>query len=182
MPKLHPWRTTKAPLELEGDKETILMFNKLTEETKRKVLIKATRQGAAVVRDEARKRAPIGRYTTSRSGGNLRRNIVEVIMTSGEFLASVGISWRNKRGTRGSAFYGLFVERGTKPRYQQLNKKFSDIGRRRIIGSTPKSVGEMVSRPFLEPAFDAKKGEAAKVIISSLKKIIIKTAKKYGAK
>ena len=151
---------------LKGDKETIMMFNKLSDPDREKVMERAVKKGAQAVVSEARMRAPMGKT------GTLKENIKEVILTSEGFFVSVGISF--KTGLRGAGFYGLFIEKGTKPRYQKKRNK--------VPLRTPKFVGEMPRTPFLEPAFEAKKGQAAKIIMRAIQKDVMKTAKKYGYK
>ena len=153
-------------LALEGDKETIRMFDKLSDPDREKIMEKAVRKGAQEMVQEARILAPMGKT------GKLKKSIKQVILTSRDVFVSVGISF--KTGLRGDAFYGLFIEKGTKPRYQKT--------RNSVPLRTPKFVGEMGSAPFLEPAFEAKKGQAARIIMKAIQRSVMLKAKKWGAK
>jgi HK97 gp10 family phage protein len=156
----------KAPsLSLTGDKETIKMFHELGEPKQKRILKTSSEKGAKLIQAEARMRAPV-------RSGTLLKNIDTVVLIATDFFASVGVSFRINNQNDG--YYGLFIEKGTRPRYMK-NRKSKRY-------SVPKFVGEMVSEPFLVPAFDSKKFQAATIIKNDLKKSIFKEAKRYGAK
>tara|TARA_R100000808_G_scaffold489_1_gene2457 strand:+ start:2331 stop:2819 length:489 start_codon:yes stop_codon:yes gene_type:complete len=150
---------------LEGDKETSRMFKKLAEPQQKQVLKSSTKKGAILIRNEARMRAPV-------KTGTLIRNINEVLLLATNYFSDFGVSFRVNNQSDG--YYGLFIEKGTKPRYQK-NRKSERY-------SVPKYVGVVGASPFLEPAFEAKKGQASKIIIEALKKSIFQVAKKWGFK
>jgi HK97 gp10 family phage protein len=159
---------------IKGDKKTIKMFHELSEPKQKRILKTASEKGAKLIRNEARLRAPM-------KTGRLIRNIKEVLLIWTDFFASVGVSFRVNNQDEG--YYGLFIEKGTKKRYQLLNKQISYAsGRRRIVGGTYKYVGRVRRDPFLEPAFESQKANAARIIINDIRESIFKEAKKYGAK
>lgn len=86
---------------LDLDKE----LERLSKAETRQVERQANRAGAAVFRDEARKRAP-------RRSGKLARNIV-VSGVKGETTAGVTVLQGGKKGAPKNAFYWRFVELGT---------------------------------------------------------------------
>lgn len=155
----------KTKITIEGDKETVKMWHELSEPKQKRILKESTEKGAKLIRAEAKMRTPF-------KTGNLYENIREVLLIWTDFFASVGVSFRVNNQDDG--YYGLFIEKGTKPRYMK-NRKSERY-------SVPKFVGEMTEQPFLEPAFDAKRDQASKIIMNAIKKSIFKEAKKYGNK
>ena len=85
--------------------------------------------------------------------GKLKRSIESVVLKQKEKLVKVGVSFQS---IKSPVFYGLFVEKGTKLR----------------------KTGKMKPRPFLEPAYDAKRRQAADVIKKELWRIIMKLKKR----
>ena len=77
-------------------------------------------------------------------------------------LAKVGVSWRTSKSSRFPAFYGIMVEKGTKPRSRKDGV----------------STGTMPSRPFLIPAFDSKREHVARQIKIELSRLLRKAMKK----
>src|SRR5690606_30331566 len=127
-------------------------------------LRRAIGRAAVVIRDDARRRAPV-------DTGNLRDNIIAVRKrkspqgTEGYFVevrrkrrkyANTRANRRKKRAgmsyeTMGDAYYGMFVELGT---------------------------AKMPAQPFLRPAFESKKTEAVETFRVELAKGIEQAAKK----
>lgn len=116
----------------------------LSKAENRRVLNKATRAGANVVRDEAKKRAP-------RKTGKLKKNIVTLSHKSpGPNAAVSGVHIRGRNPRTGNSdntmkadnpnnsFYWRFLEYGT---------------------------SKMSARPFIRPAYEAKQMEIEKAII-----------------
>ena len=83
------------------------------------------------------------------------------------------MSWRVAGGaSRNAAYYGVMVEKGTKPR---ANKTW-----RKKTLATPKSTGTMPAQPFLGPAWDAKRDAAGRKIKNELSDMIRKKVKRNG--
>jgi HK97 gp10 family phage protein len=124
-----------------------------------KALLHAVTQGGEIVKREASARAPVRK---SGRGGRLRDSMAVVKLKSTSKLAKVGVSWRKGRAARTGAFYGIMVEKGTKPRSKKDGA----------------STGTMPSRPFLIPAYDSKRTEVARQIKIELSRLLRKAAKK----
>ena len=178
------WKDPSISINLDGDKELMAEFNRMSKGVGKKSLTYATLQGANVIKREASLRAPRGRT------GNLKRGIVAKVLKTRNQLVRVAVSWTVSRGDK-SPFYGLFIEKGTKEREQKTKKEWTrkwrtksgvqtNVRRNRktIASYVPKSTGRVVSRPFLEPAYDAKRRQAGNVIKKELWRIIKKVAKR----
>lgn len=101
-------------VELVGDRELVEKLRSLAGEVAGQVLAEAAAEGAAHVQEAASRKTP-------RRTGKLRQNIGrELVLVSGE-RAEVDV------GPLKEAFYGIFLERGTR---------------------------KMAARPFLRPALD----------------------------
>ncbi|HCI6749243.1 TPA: HK97 gp10 family phage protein [Klebsiella variicola subsp. variicola] len=129
----------------------------LSKAENRKVLSAATRAGANVIRDEARKRAP-------RKTGKLKRNIVTMGRRSqhpNEAVSGVHIRGRNpktgnsdntmKASDPKNSFYWRFLEMGT---------------------------SKMAARPFIRPAFEGRMSEMERAIETKLVEAIDKVLSK----
>lgn len=136
-------------IKIDGDKELMAEFNRMSKGLGKQALAHATLQGANVIKREASLRAPRGRT------GNLRRGIIAKVLKAKKQLASAGVSWTVSGGDK-SPFYGLFIEKGTKQR----------------------NTGKVRRDAFLIPAYDAKRRQAADVIKKELWRIIMKLKKR----
>lgn len=138
--------TREFTFEVKGLQEMQRELMKLPEKIQRKVLHKAVREGAKVIRDLARPKAPIGTkiYRDWRgrphAPGLLRKSGVvhkklslrQARRAGADSLFGVGFSKR--------AFYGRFVERGKGKKHH------------------------MTPRPFVVPTFEAAAHRAAEII------------------
>jgi HK97 gp10 family phage protein len=118
-----------------------------------KGLSKATAAGARLIRDRARALAP-------KDTGNLKKNIVvtkyrRVKDKSRETRHAVVIRSKGKAGDKNNAFYGAFVERGT---------------------------SKQPAQPFMRPAWEAKRKDAANTVMESMEKTIGTEKAKRGFK
>jgi len=163
MPRPAPQQTT---VKIDGDKKLIRQFRALSKGLGQKALVYAVERGAELIVVEAQARAPVRKGSV---GGRLRDSIHSEELTSEPKEASVGVSWRVKGGVSGKgkasrhpAFYGIMVEKGTKPRSTKAGV----------------STGTMPSQPFLEPAYDAKKQQASERIKRELAKLIDRVARR----
>ena len=146
-------------VDIEGDKELIRKLNKMSQGFRSKALLHAVTQGGEIVEREAKARAPVRK---SGRGGTLRESITTVKLKSTSKLAKVGVSWRTSKSSRFPAFYGIMVEKGTKPRSKKDGA----------------STGTMPSRPFLIPAYDSKRTEVARQIKIELSRLLRKAVKR----
>lgn len=156
-------------LKVEGLAELAKALSELPQELSGKnggPLRKAIGRAAVVIRDEARRRAPV-------RSGVLRENIVAA---------------RHRKSKQGNE--GYFVEVRRKKRRYANTKANRQKGR---VGGVYSYAGEayygmmvelgtkhMRARPFLRPAFEAKKVEAAEVFRAEFAKAIAAAAKKVG--
>lgn len=116
-----------------------------------RILANATKKGADIVRNEAKRRAP------RRTGTLKRRGIVSRVLGRKVNHASSGVGFRKKYGA-----HGILVEFGTKPHYQPKHH-FQHPGTE--------------AQPFVEPAFDDKLDEVKETIAEELRKKILEEIK-----
>jgi HK97 gp10 family phage protein len=122
-----------------------------------KVLRQGTYEGAKILRDETRKRAPV-------RTGKLKKNIMASnrrVQRDGSVSSGVYVRGSNKSGTNSdttlkkddprNAYYWRFLEKGT---------------------------SHMAAKPFIDPAFDSKSEEAAeaafKVALKAIDEVLAK--------
>jgi len=165
-------------VEIEGDEELIRMLNGMSKGFRSKALLHAVTQGAKIVEREAKARAPVRK---GGKGGRLRRSITTMKLKSISKLAKVAVSWRKGRASRTDAFYGIMLEKGTKPRHKKRRKSGRDIkGRRRknLTVGRAASTGTGPERAFLIPAFESKREQVAREIKVQLTRLIRRAVKK----
>lgn len=136
--------------EVKGLREIEQALKRLPIELERKVLRRAVLAGAGVIRDEARRLAPV-------RTGALRQNIVARYhkRKNGLVRYDVGI----RKGRKGmDAYYASMVEFGTSPHIIRAKKKKA-LGVDGRFGSVVRHPGAS-ARPFMRPAFDSKYNEA----------------------
>lgn len=138
---------SSVTIHVDGLRELEKKLLALPDKVNRRVLRKAVSDGAAVVRDEMRIRAPL--YTGSVSQGHPPPGTLKKAVFMSHARTShqgyeafvVGVRHGKKAGKTGDAFYFRFVEFGTV---------------------------KMAPRPFMRPAFDVKKEAALQAITASL--------------
>lgn len=135
----------------------------------RRAVQSALGAGGAVIRDEARRRAPIGKGRPHPKYGRLRRQIrVTVLRRAKGWRAVVHI---------GRAFWGVWLERG---------RSAFTIKRKRVLSDGQRFFGTKVratpARPFFRPAFDTKKLAALRRIAERLGENIAKEAARLGGR
>ncbi len=117
-----------------------------------RALKKAVVAGAEEIAVTARVLAP-------RRSGKLRKKIKGRFHSGTATSAIAGVSYQAGKASRTDAFYGRFLDRGTK---QRVRKKGGRTGR-------------VDAKPFLVPAFDQRRGiaiqEAHRVLAAELRKI-----------
>ncbi len=157
-----------AGMHLEGHVRLQNQLKALSKPMQKQALEYAVLQGANIIKNEASQRAPTG----PRGGQRLRRSIsAEKKKVLQKGVARYGISWITERGHPKNAFWGLFVEKGT-------NERFRKSWRYKPLKTGPVTTGVMPTRPFLEPAYDAKKGAAVAEIKKELWALVKKIAKR----
>jgi HK97 gp10 family phage protein len=117
-------------------------FEKLAKAQSTKALRRATVEGAKVIRNEARARAP-------KRSGKLRRNIVSAALRQkdapGFATAGVRVRTKGKGDSPNNAFYWRFVELGAQ---------------------------HMKAEPFMRPAFDTSIAQAEAAIRTEISRAI----------
>jgi len=138
-------------VDVKGLKELDDFLRSLPEQIQRKALMQATAAGARVIRDSAKGRVPVGHHPPIKVDKKASK-----ARLPGYLRASIG-TWRIKKGAlgtvtygvgaRGYAFYGKFLEFGTK---------------------------YITARPFLRPALDSSYLWAIEAVAAVLKQKIEK--------
>lgn len=156
----------RSSMKVEGLKELRDAMRFFPEELREKALRKSITAGSTVIRDEARRLAPVlSQPTPRRTQGLLRKMIVgsKGLLRGGEATAFVRVrrigrglvkklmKKSGKTGAELDPFYWIMLEFGT---------------------------SKMGARPFMRPAFDTKKTQAVEAIKSTLKKEIDAIAKR----
>lgn len=137
---------TKSTMRMDGLRELQASMKDLDSKVKRGILRRATGAGARIMVREARARAPILKEPhPNRKPGTLRKNIRYANVRGNKLgIHEVMVGVRIIKGGKGGpddAFYWRFVEFGT---------------------------AHARAQPFLRPAFETKKVEAANVMKESL--------------
>lgn len=155
-------------VKITGLKELGQTMEALGRKTKNKLGAKAMRKGGAIIRDQARANAPLLKEKVPhRKRGTLKKAIiastkpqkdgsVRTIIFVRSLKTSKVLEFKGKTGKSGAMnpndpFYWRFVEFGT---------------------------SKMPAQPFLQPAFSAKKEQAAREVITTLRNDILQEAKR----
>ena len=149
-------------VKIDGDEELIALLKKFSKGFQAKALVQVATQGAEIIRKEAVANAP-------RKTGKLKRSLAVETLKSRSNLATVGVSWR--KGKK-NAFWGLFVEKGTKRRQRHKWRK-------KPLTTGPVSTGSIgTTRAFLEPAYQSKRDQASREMKIQLSRLIRRAMKK----
>lgn len=159
----------RGTIKIEGFSELERLLKQLPRTVARKLARQALRVGAKIVQREAKQRAPKNTGTLA-AGIKVRaakakkkdRTAVMVRVGDGHF--------------KGETFYSGFIEFGYEkvPTIPLPGGKFKSAKR----GSEPTTT--IPPRPFMRPAFDAKKEEAARAIGKALGELIEESAQNKG--
>lgn len=143
---------------VKGQRELDAKFKKLDGATQDKIMRDALKDGAKLVRNDARKRI---RSKT----GKLKRSIKVFIPSKTKNGMSVDI------GT--TLFYARMIELGHNV---SVVRRYRIEGRRRIAREVT-VIGHSPGRPFLTPAIDSRKDEILGAIIFKVKQHIMKVVR-----
>jgi len=138
-------------VDVKGLKELDEFLKTLPEKIQRKALMQATSAGARVIRDSARGRIPV--RTNPRGPIKVGKDALKARLP-GYLRASLGI-WRIKKGAKGTVTYGVGA------RGYAFYGKFLEFGTKYIT-----------ARPFLRPALDNSYLWAIEAVASVLKQKI----------
>lgn len=156
-------------IQLEGIPELALALKNIRGAELRKATIRAARNGAEVIRAQVAMNAPYDTgvnnlfpegHKKAGSAAHLKDNITLTVSTDplkGEVRARVGLHWR--------VWYGRLVEFG-----HALAVRSHKSGKRWVY----KVVGRVEAKPFMRPAFDAKKEAAIQVCDAEYRKLMAK--------
>lgn len=129
----------------------------------RKHLRKALRAGAVLIRDEAKRTAPVfqGVYSDNRLGGGIKKSIRVRAgkARGGQWWRAVVLVQTRDGDFSGDEFYAAFLEYGTKERTQK---------------STGRKVGRAPQLEFMKRAFEAKRSQAEAIISARLYSSVMK--------
>lgn len=165
-------------LPIKGLEETIAVLSALPEKMQKSAVRKGLTAGAAVVRDEARFRAPrrSGKFAKSIKSGSSRRN------QDGSYSIAVRVN----------DFRGVFFEYGVRPHYitggdgelspRLLTRSSRDGGASDAKSGALVIDGKFVSgailhpgfaaKPFLRPALDIKSEEVVRAIAFEIEEFV----------
>ena len=156
-------------IQLEGVPELELALKNIRGPELRKATMRAAKNGAEVIRAQAAANAPYDAgvnnlfpegHKKAGSAAHLKDNITLTVSTDslkGEVRAKIGLHWR--------VWYGRLVEFG-----HALAVRSHKSGKRWVY----KVVGRVEAKPFMRPAFDAKKEEAIRVCDAEYRKLVAK--------
>ena len=148
------------------------------------VLRRGLLAGAGLIRDDARSRV-------SKRTGRLKKNIIAESRgvfkdgsgTPVEHRAVALVRGKARDGKRSARAYAHFVEFGTKPHYMDkgsINVLFK--GSKAKITRKGKIHPGAKAKPFMRPAFDAKKHEAVRAMEKRIRQELDKEIKKLAGK
>lgn len=148
----------KSSMRMDGLRELQASMKDLSSKTQRQILRRATAAGAQVMVREVRARAPVLKEPhPNRKPGTIKKNIRYANVRGNKLgVHEVMVGVRVARGGKGGPddpFYWRFVEFGT---------------------------AHMAAQPFLRPAFETKKVEAANRMKERLTEQIESQARKTG--
>lgn len=135
-------------IKIHGSDRLDRKLRELSEAVAKEALAKAVEKGTEIVREEIRRRAPVGE-------GGLKRSVTSHMSKRTRYEA------QGKVGFTGEGAHAHLVEFGTAPRV-------TDDGAYR---------GAMPARPFIRPAWDAKKRQAYETILDELRARVQRVAK-----
>lgn len=155
-------------VRVEGLKELQKAMQSLGRKTSNRIAVKAMRKGGAVVRDKARMLAPVLKESVpQRRAGTLRKSIQSRTKVGKNGRTDTYI-WVKKLSTKQVL---KFKEKsGKSSAYNPLDPfywRFIEFG-----------TSKMPARPFMQPAFQQSKEQAAQAIIDTLQQEIIAEAGK----
>lgn len=124
----------------------------------------ALRAGAKAIADDAKVRVP-------RDEGDLMRAIRVATTKDEKGVPVAGIRIKAARGQK-QPFWWRFVEYGTGPRFRRRRRQG------KVVKKLGAPTGTMPARPFIRPAYEAKKNEAVQKVRMVLARHIQKRLKK----
>lgn len=144
-------------IQITGVEAVMAALNALPARIQQNVLRGAARAGAAVIRDEARLRAPV--YTGKVSEGH---------PPPGTLKKNIYLTYVREQSTAAQQTYKVGVRSGKKLQGQVKYMKRRDGTTRAVVTNqdayywvfVEKGTSKMAAKPFMRPALDAKKADA----------------------
>lgn len=155
-------------VKVTGLKELGQALENLGRKTKNKLGAKAMRKGGAIIRDQARANAPmLKEKVPHRKRGTLKKNIVASTKPQKDGSVRTIIFVRSLKNSKVLEFKGKTGKSGAYNPNDPFYWRFVEFG-----------TSKMPAQPFLQPAFSAKKEQAAREVITTLRNDILQEAKR----
>lgn len=163
----------RSSVEIKGLRELERAMKELPKKMHRRILNASLAAGARLIEREAKERVPILKtHTLRRLPGVIRRNIrVRPVRPQDGNNATVIVSVRNLSAKQITVFKRATGQKGAFNPNDPFYWRFVEFG-----------TSKMAARPFLRPAFESRKYQAAAEIKSRLAKRIEIEATKLGKK
>lgn len=165
--------------KVEGLQELSKALEALPKDLAEKALRQATAAGAAIVRDEAKARAPrdTGKLISAafvskdKQQTDELRAVYHVGIRSGKRFRA-----RGKKGADRDAFYWKFLEFGHFTRHASSQRRDSRL-KRFAKRAVAKGVRFIAGRPFLRPALETKRAE----VVERIKQVLAARIRRFTA-
>lgn len=146
-------------VKINGLKELGQAMNQLERKVRNRISVKAMRKGGAIIREQARANAPVLKENVPhRKKGTLKKAIRSSTKLKGNGKTQTVIWVKRLNIKQITAFKGKSGKSGAVNPNDPFYWRFVEFG-----------TSKMAARPFLRPAFTAKKEEAAQAIITTLR-------------
>jgi HK97 gp10 family phage protein len=157
-------------VQIHGLRELKAAMLELPRRTDRRLLNRSLMVGGRMIRDEARSRAPVLQEPDPRRArGAVRRAIQAGAVRPRGHAASVWVRVRPLTRSQVARFKARSGKAGAANPLDPFFWWFVEFG-----------TSKMPARPFMRPAFEAKKQPAAAAIIADLRKRVLAEAEKLG--
>lgn len=155
-------------VKVTGLKEIGQALENLGRKTKNKLGAKAMRKGGAIIRDQARANAPmLKEKVPHRKRGTLKKAILASTKVNKSGNVRTKIYVRKLKEGKIEEFKAKSGKSGAKNPNDPYYWRFVEFG-----------TSKMPAQPFLQPAFSAKKEQAAREVITTLRNDILQEAKR----
>lgn len=154
-------------VKVSGLKELAKRMQDLDKKVRNRISAKAMRAGGRIVRDTARAKAPVLQESVPhRRKGTLKRSIVERTKVGKNGKTTTYIAVKNLSGKQIAKFKGKSGKSGAKNPSDPYYWRFVEFG-----------TSKMPAKPFMRPAFEQSKNQAANEIIRTLRSEILNEGK-----
>lgn len=155
-------------VKIEGLSQLQQAMQALSKKTSTRIAVKAMRKGGVVIREQARANAPtLKQKVPYRKAGTLRKAISSSTKIGKNGQVNTKIFVRTLKQSKIDAFKARTGKSGAKNPNDPYYWRFVEFG-----------TSKMAAKPFLRPAFQSKKEQATKEIITTLRDGIIQEGNK----